>query len=196
MQWIEADTLRPQLARQFEQSFEVGEVPDPPVARRADAIELHREQPASVEIAVECPWRRHNQRRFLGTGGSIAQVQPVRPNRQIRRPDDDAVTGLAPRHNLRTRYDFPAQRWHGGLAEFGPRRLPGPDHYRLVKKRLRYPSRQGIENDFQRRGIRHMAVTLTVDKFGLDSEVSSLGEKVHSARALHATVRDVAKLSR
>jgi len=41
-----------------------------------------------------------------------------------------------------------------------------------------------------------MTVTLTVDKFGLDSEVCSLGEKVHSARALHATVSDVAKLSR
>jgi hypothetical protein len=27
-----------------------------------------------------------------------------------------------------------------------------------------------------------MAVTLTIEKFGLDSEVSSLGEKVHSAR--------------
>jgi hypothetical protein len=37
-----------------------------------------------------------------------------------------------------------------------------------------------------------MAVTLTVDKFGLDSEVFSFGEKVHSARRLHATVGDVA----
>jgi hypothetical protein len=52
----------------------------------------------------------------------------------------------------------------------------------LIEQRLRYPSRQGIENDFQRRGVRHMAVTLTIEKFGLDSEVSSLGEKVHSAR--------------
>jgi hypothetical protein len=54
------------------------------------------------------------------------------------------------------------------------------------------PSWQGVEDDFQRRGVRHMAVTLTVDKFGLDSEVFSFGEKVHSARRLHATVGDVA----
>jgi hypothetical protein len=37
-----------------------------------------------------------------------------------------------------------------------------------------------------------MAVTLTVDKFGLDPEVFSLSEKVHSARCLHATVTSVA----
>ena len=35
--------------------------------------------------------------------------------------------------------------------------------------------------------IRHMAVTLTVDKFGLNSEFFGFGEKVHSARGLHAT---------
>jgi hypothetical protein len=34
-----------------------------------------------------------------------------------------------------------------------------------------------------------VAVTLTVHKFGLDSEVFSLGEKVHSARGLHATLK-------
>jgi hypothetical protein len=38
-----------------------------------------------------------------------------------------------------------------------------------------------------------MPVTLTVDKFGLDSEVFGFGEKVHSARGLHATVRIVAE---
>src|SRR5258705_6191235 len=41
-----------------------------------------------------------------------------------------------------------------------------------------------------------MAVTLAVQEFGLDSEVFSFGVKVHSARCLHATVRDVAKFSR
>jgi len=39
-------------------------------------------------------------------------------------------------------------------------------------------------------------VTLTVDKFGLDSEVFGLGKKVHSARRLHATGWGVAKFSR
>src|SRR6266852_7794733 len=41
-----------------------------------------------------------------------------------------------------------------------------------------------------------MAVTLAVQEFGLDSEVFSFVVKVHSARCLHATVRDVAKFSR
>ena len=41
-----------------------------------------------------------------------------------------------------------------------------------------------------------MAVTLTVDKFGLDSQVFGFGEKVHSARGLHATAGAVAKFSR
>ena len=41
-----------------------------------------------------------------------------------------------------------------------------------------------------------MLVTLTVDKFGLDSEVFGLGEKVHSARCLHATGWIVAKFLR
>jgi hypothetical protein len=39
-------------------------------------------------------------------------------------------------------------------------------------------------------------VTLTVDKFGLDSLASGLIEKVHSARGLHATRGGVAKLSK
>jgi hypothetical protein len=51
-------------------------------------------------------------------------------------------------------------------------------------------TRQGIEDDPQRCFVCHMAVTLTVDKIGLDSGVSSFGEKVHSARGLHATISD------
>jgi hypothetical protein len=41
-----------------------------------------------------------------------------------------------------------------------------------------------------------MAVTLTVDIFGLDTQVFGFGEKVHSAHSLHATVWTVAKFSR
>jgi len=39
-------------------------------------------------------------------------------------------------------------------------------------------------------------VTLTVHKFGLDTQLFGSGGKVHSARRLHATVKDVAKFSR
>ena len=49
----------------------------------------------------------------------------------------------------------------------------------------------------QRRRVRHVPVTLTIDKFGLDPEFGSFGEKVHSARRLHATMQEsVAKFSR
>jgi hypothetical protein len=41
-----------------------------------------------------------------------------------------------------------------------------------------------------------MAVTLTVDEFGRNSKFFGFGEKVHSARGLHATEEDVAKFSR
>ena len=51
-------------------------------------------------------------------------MQPVGADRQIRRPDDGAVTGLALGDNLNSRNDFPAQRERGSLAEFGPRGLP------------------------------------------------------------------------
>ena len=101
--------------------------------------------------------------------------------------------GFALRNNLKIRHDFPMQRERGSLAQLGLRGLTGPNYHRLVEKPARYSNRQGAQDDFQRRGVRHMAVTLTVDKFGLDSEVFSFGEKVHSARRLHATVRDVAK---
>src|ERR1700686_1083614 len=123
-------------------------------------------------------------------------MQPVRPLGQLRRPDDDAVIGLSLCDNLKAGNDFPAQWKRGSVPELGPRGSSGPDHHRLAEKPLRLLSRQGIEDDFQRRGIRHMAVTLTVDIFGLDSEVFSFGEKVHSARRLHATIRGVAKFSR
>jgi hypothetical protein len=39
-----------------------------------------------------------------------------------------------------------------------------------------------------------MPVTLTVHEFGLDSQLFSSGGKVHSARRLHATVGNVAKI--
>ena len=188
MQRIEADAVRSQIAGEFDQPFEVGEIPDSPVARRPDAVELDRQQPAAVEIAAEGPWRRDDQRRFFGERGGIGQMQPVRALRQIRRPDDDAIMVLALRDNLKIRNDFPAQRQRGSLFELGPRGPTGPDHHRLAEKPARDANRQGIDDDFQRGRVRHMPVTLTVQEFGLDSQFFGFGEKVHSARGLHATV--------
>jgi hypothetical protein len=148
MQRIEADTVGPQMACQFDQPFEVGKIANPPVARRPDAVELYRQQPAAVEIAAEGLGRGDDQRRILGERGSIGQMQQVGTLRQIRRPGDDAIAGLALRDNPKTGNDFPAQRKRGSLAEFGLRGLSGPDHHRLPEKAVRHPDRQGIEDDF------------------------------------------------
>ena len=64
----------------------------------------------------------------------------------------------------------------------------------LLEKPVRDPRRQGIDNDLQRGFVRHMAVTLTVHKFGLDSQFFGFGEKVHSARGLHATAGAVREI--
>ncbi len=196
MQRIETDAVGAQLTGEPDQRFEIGKIPDSPVARRADAVKLDRQQPAAVEIAVESPRRRHDQWRLLGERGGVGEMQPVGADRQIGRPVDDPVARLAFGDNLKSGNDFPPQRKRGSLAEFGPRGPAGPDHHRLAEKPVRDAHRQGIEDDLQRHGIRHMAVTLAVDKFGLDSEVFSSFVKVHSARRLHATVGDVANFSR
>ena len=77
-------------------------------------------------------------------------MQAVRADRQIRRPDNDAISGFALRDNLKTRNDFPAQRKPGSLLDFGLQGLSRPEHHRLIEKPVRYPQRQGIEDDFQR----------------------------------------------
>ena len=43
VQRIEADTVGSQMVCEFDQACEVAEIPDAPVARRADAIELDRQ---------------------------------------------------------------------------------------------------------------------------------------------------------
>ena len=74
--------------------------------------------------------------------------------------------------------------------EFGLRRLTGAHHHRPADQPAGGSNRQGIEDDSQRGCVCHMPVTLTIDKFGLDSCGFSFGEKVHSARGLHVTVGD------
>ena len=66
---------------------------------------------------------------------------------------------------------------------------PRPDHHRLAHERPRGLRRKRIEDNFERRRIRHTAVTLTIEEFGLNSAIIGFGEKVHSARGLHAKVR-------
>jgi hypothetical protein len=187
VQRVETDPVRSQLPRKLDQLFEVGKIPHPPVTRRADTIELDGEQPAAVEVAGKRP-RGDDQRRFLADPCGIGEMQPVGALGQIRRPGDDAITGFTLRDNLNIGNDFPMHRQHGSLPQFGPRRPAGTDHHRLANKPVRRRARQGFEDDFEGGRARHMPVTLTVNKFGLDSPLFGFGEKVHSARGLHTTL--------
>jgi hypothetical protein len=92
---------------------------------------------------------------------------------------------MAFRDNLKTRNDFPVRRKSGSLSEPGPRRLAGPDDDRLAKQPARHFGWQGIQDNLEGCRVRHMPVTLPVNKFGLDSQVFGFREKVHSARCLH-----------
>src|ERR1700738_2369679 len=112
-------------------------------------------------------------------------MQPVRADRQILRPDDDAIMGLAVSDNLKTRNDFPAQRKRRSQLELGPRGPAGPNHHRLLEKPGWGPRWQGVDDDFQRGWVRDIAGTMSLQAFGLDSQLVGSGEKVHSARRLH-----------
>ena len=80
-----------------------------------------------------------------------------------------AIIGLALRDNLKTRNDFPAQRERGSLLSSV---CDGcPDRTTTARRETGTGfHRQGIEDDLQRGRVCHMPVTLTVDKFGLNSE--------------------------
>ena len=123
-------------------------------------------------------------------------MQPVRSGGQVHRPCNSAIPDLALRDNLKTGNDFPLQRQCDSVAKFGPSGLPRPQHDRPIQETVRGPDRQGVKDDLERCRLRHVPVALTVYKFGLNPEFGSFGEKVHSARCLHATRRGVAKFSR
>jgi hypothetical protein len=97
------------------------------------------------------------------------------------------------RDNLKIGNDFPSHRHCDSIAQKGSPGLPGSQHGRPIHQAIPGPVRQGGEDNFQRGGLRHTPVALTVDKFGLNSAFGSSGIRVHSARCLHATTAGVAK---
>ena len=189
MQRIEADAVSAKMRGELDHGFEIGEVADPPIARGADAVKLDREQPAAVEIAAESFFRRRDQRHVLGYRGGIGQLQPVDVRGQPLGPVNDAIRVLAFRDNPRIGNDFPVYRDTGRGPEFASRRPPVPDYHRLAHQRPRGLRRKRIQDNFERRRIRHTAVTLTIQEFGLNSAIIGFSEEVHSARGLHAKVR-------
>jgi hypothetical protein len=59
----------------------------------------------------------------------------------------------------------------------------------VANERSRGLRREGVQDNFERGGIRHTAVTLTVQELGLDSQGFGLSKKVHSAHTLHANIK-------
>ena len=192
MQRIEADAVGTEMIGEFDQAGEIGEVAHAPVARGADAVKLGREQPAAVELATKRPFRRRNQRHVLG-GRGVAHLKPVDARRQVLGPVDGVIRALALGDNPRVRNDFPRHRKPGCSRELGSRRPAGADHDRLADQRSRGLRRQGIQDDFERGGVRHTAVTLAVQELGLDSLGFGLSKKVHSARTLHANIKPMSR---
>jgi len=164
------------MAGQLDQLLEVGEIPDPPIARRADAVELTREQPAAVETTPERPRRGHDQRYLFDRAAGVGQVQPVAAAWQFVRPCDEPIAGLAFRDKLRAGHDFPAHRKPGRGSKFAPRRPARSNHDRLAEHPARRFGRQGTEDDFQRDHIGDMPTALPIHEFGLNSQLSGFGE--------------------
>ncbi len=71
MQRIEADAVGAELVGEVDEIGKIGEIAHPPVARRADAVELDGQQPAAVKIAGERRCGRRNQRRLVGGAGRV-----------------------------------------------------------------------------------------------------------------------------
>ena len=103
------------------------------------------------------------------------------------------IRALALGDNLLVRNDFPRHRKLGRGREFGSRRPSGADHDRLADQRSGGLRRQGVQDNFERGGVRHTAVTLTVQELGLDSLGFGLSKKVHSARTLHANIKRMSR---
>src|ERR1035437_2032531 len=98
-------------------------------------------------------------------------ARPARPERSRSARSSRQLSRFY--HSINLDRVFGTHRERGSLLKFSPRGLTRANHDRLIEKPVRYPNWQGVEDDFQRRGVRHMVATLTVDKFGLDSEVFS-----------------------
>ena len=136
-----------------------------PVARGADAVKLDRKQPATVELAAKRPFRRRDQRHVLG-GRGVAYLEAVDARRQVLGPVDGVIRALALGDKPRVRNDFPRT----GLAVAGSSvrdGRAGADHDGMADQRSRALRRQRIQDDFERGGVCHTAVTLAVQELGL-----------------------------
>ncbi|MEY9443706.1 hypothetical protein ABIE82_001154 [Bradyrhizobium diazoefficiens] len=169
VQRIEADAVGPELFCEPDEIGKVGEIADAPVALRADAVELHGEQPAAVEIAAEGALWRHDHRHLFGHALGIGQRQAVVAERQAGGPGDDGLARLALCDHVAVAGDFPLQRRSAGGRQFRPRMSQGANHHGPADEAINPLLRQGVEDGFERHGIGDPQLSEGVHEFGLNT---------------------------
>ncbi|MGY3656972.1 hypothetical protein ACVJ19_003635 [Bradyrhizobium sp. USDA 376] len=169
MQRIEADAVGAELLGEPDETGEIGEIADAPIAVRADAVELHGEQPAAIEIAAEGALGRHDHRHVFGRAPGIRQRQAVIAERQAGGPGDDGLARLALRDHIAVAEDLPLQRRRPGCRQFGARMSQGADHDRPADEAVDPLLRQGIEDGFERLGRGDPQLAEGVNEFGLNA---------------------------
>jgi hypothetical protein len=193
---IHPDAIRAKMVRKLDQRLNIGEITDAPITHGADSVKLDSEEPAAIEVAAERALRRDDQGYFFDLSASVRYLKPVCAERKVLRPEDGVLSGLAFSNKLLRGNNLPAHRTNSCPVEFRTRRAAGPDHHRPSQEPALFAWRKRVEDDPQRRLIRHALTALTVGKFGLNSQVLGLGEDVHSARSLIAATRGAAKFAR
>ncbi len=169
VQRIEPDAVGPELLGEPDQIGEIGEVADAPVAVRTDAVELHGEQPAAVEIAAESPLRRHDHRHLFGHAFGIGQRQPVIAQRQLGGPGDHGLACLALGRRFAVCGQFPLQRRRADGGQFRARMSERADHDRPVDEAVNPLFRQGVEDGLQGHGVGDPQLSKRINKFGLNA---------------------------
>ena len=169
MQRIEPDTVGAQLLGEPDEARQIGEIADAPIAVRTDAVKLHGEQPAAVEItakgALGCHDHRHLFRRTFGIG----QRQPVIAKRQAVGPGDHRLARLALRDHIAVAGDFPLQRRRADGRKLGARIAQRANHDRPADEAVDPLLRQGVEDGFERLGRGDPQLSEGIDEFGLNA---------------------------
>lgn len=175
MQRIEPDAVGAELLGEPDQAGQIGEIADAPIAVGADAVELHGEQPAAVEIAAEGALGRHDHRHLFRRTSGIGQRQPVIAERQAIGPGDHRLARLALRDGIAIAGDFPLQRRRADGRELGARIAQRTNHDRPTDKAVDPLLRQGVEDGFERLGRGGPQLSEGIDEFGLNALDPGLG---------------------
>lgn len=169
MQRIEPDAIGAELPAEPDKIGEVGEIANAPIAVRADAVELHGEQPASGEIAAEGAFGRHDHRHLFRNTLGIGQRQPVITERQAGGPGDHGLVGLALRDHIAVCAQCPLQRRRADCRQFGARMSQGAHHPGPADEAVNPLLRQGLEDGFEGHGIGDPQLSEGIDEFGLNA---------------------------